>query len=239
MKHLKVLFVFAVFAAALVCVLMPAGCGSAPKTAGKGDDSPLDPRLIGTWLWGGTEGMNELVYSSDNNISLHFLSADGKPEEVYPLPYRDNGYTVGVAGKKTTVTLEKGGLLWAGTWEAPLPLTRARDIDSCVGKWSVVADDGSSMSYTFAKDGTYKHEFAGNWGSGVSEVLGLAGKGGIDGAGTWAVSGHRVLLTPKGGFYVALISGPGEAELRKSAKYPLIYVDGKLWLDGLLFTKTR
>jgi hypothetical protein len=233
---MKKRFLIGMFAA--VCGMAAMGCGSVD--AAVGSSGPVDPRLTGTWIYGDKDTVLEVKLRPNNTGTIVVYSVDGAIRASVSLKVRDGGAAlINVHnGKVYSGRLEGENYHLTGILtEGDLSLSRAQKASLAGTTWTFTGPQ-LSITYVFAKDGTYRMTTSAAEDSGWQIMNAVSTSGFTEKTGTWTVSDFngdcRITLEPADERYTSL-NGSGKVDVRYAKTYTALFIDGAFYLDGLFY----
>ena len=216
-------------AVALAFGMTVAGCASTGSAS-----VPVNPQLIGTWLYGFDDALVEITFRPDNTATLTMTDIESGRAGNRELQVRNGGTTLinPGYGRYSGRLDERGNFIITGFIDNPLTFTKEQSFEVAGSSW-VYTHPNAGITYTFAEDGTYTVEYDG---SVFAPPRIVAIVSGVDDSGTYIVSENRLVLKPTGGGYISL-NGSGSIRFKEAETYSFRFIDNALYLEGIFYDK--
>ena len=211
--------------------MVAVGCASNPSSVDT-------QQFVGVWLQDLKATVNEITLQPDGNGSWTIYRAGEQPS-TFDVRLIDGGRRLTDGTNSPPIRLNNGKLILRLN-DQDRTFSKAQPVEVSDSVW-VQANNAFEITYTFAKDGTYKIEYGGLAisvpGSQLKNRLDELSKAGIDGTGTYTVSDHYVILKPKGGAYIVGNPINDVFSIQKAETYTLVFVNGNELFYGYYYKK--
>lgn len=226
----KSVFVVGMAVMILTFGMVAIGCASNPSPSSSSVDSQ---QFVGVWLQDSQSRVNEITIRPDDTGT--WTMYEGGKQGSFDLKLINGGKALTDGEDSFPISFNKGKMILAGK----LTFSKAQPVEVSGSVW-VQENNAFEITYTFAKDGTYKIEYGGIAkavpGSQLNNCLDELSKAGIDGTGTYTVSDHYVFLKPKGKAYI-VATPPGNFGIKEAETYTLVFINGNELFHGYYYKR--